>query len=547
MNKKSEYREGLWTVNFVYLTVIVLVWLSVASMACAAESIDTALTAKLDPSSELIVKSGQKAILRLRAPAGHKINVTAFPYLSDGTVAEDPWRRFSLNTVDTRSELGLSNFPPGLYLLKVQLDNGEEISTTLAVIPSPGAPIPTLGVNTHFGQNKGALPRSLELIQAAGFGWIRDEIPWRSVEKNRGSYVFPSFYDQYVNTAQKKGLSLLVVLDYGNPLYTSSQPGSASTIPSTDQQRLAFARYAKAVASRYKGQVKAYEIWNEPSPSSFGGSGWAGYTKLLSDVYPSIKMSDSSVDVIACGGGGTGGGPAGDCVDGVLRSGGQNAMDGYSIHPYMAPYDPDIGYPAKNSPAFKSVNVSTVSHSVMASANRRRDAKGKPLAAWVTEIGWFSLGSSERSNEATQAAYLARAFLENSRQHAFKTMFWYDFQNDGNDTKNPEHNFGLIRLDFSPKPSYIAAAIVCSQLRAATWDKVLVDDAKFKVYQYKKSDTFMLAAWTLTGMRQIVRIRLKNGKYREIDWQGRTRTLTVVDNMLEWEITANPRFLQPIN
>ncbi len=33
-------------------------------------------------------------------------------------------------------------------------------------------------------------------------------------------------------------------------------------------------------------------------------------------------------------------------------------------------------------------------------------------------------------------------------------MWWYDLRNDGTDRREREHNFGLLRHDYQPKPAY---------------------------------------------------------------------------------------------
>ena len=53
-----------------------------------------------------------------------------------------------------------------------------------------------------------------------------------------------------------------------------------------------------------------------------------------------------------------------------------------------------------------------------------------------------------------QAAYLARSFFLARTLPNVRGYWWYDFRNDGTDKHEREHNFGLLRQDYSPKPAY---------------------------------------------------------------------------------------------
>ncbi len=47
------------------------------------------------------------------------------------------------------------------------------------------------GAQTHFGQHRAGIEETLDLIKDAGIGWIRDEVYWSQVEKERGVFRFP--------------------------------------------------------------------------------------------------------------------------------------------------------------------------------------------------------------------------------------------------------------------------------------------------------------------------------------------------------------------
>ncbi len=59
-----------------------------------------------------------------------------------------------------------------------------------------------------------------------------------------------------------------ICLCYGNDLYTKAAEtvfGAVGVPPiSTDEEKEAWLNYSKAVAERYQGKVRCFEIWNEP-------------------------------------------------------------------------------------------------------------------------------------------------------------------------------------------------------------------------------------------------------------------------------------------
>ena len=88
------------------------------------------------------------------------------------------------------------------------------------------------------------------------------------------------------------------------------------------------------------------------------------------------------------------------------------------------------------------------------------DAADRPV--WVTEIGTHSAaGSSERLQLVRE---LAMQFEQLS--HGASKVFKYDLRNDGT-SGHHEHNFGLIRRDFSPKPSFVAHSTMIRLLHDA--------------------------------------------------------------------------------
>jgi hypothetical protein len=454
-----------------------------------------------------------------------------------------------------RAPLELTLPAPGLYQLELSATapDGTVLATTSTRLASvlPGKANAALpddwGVCTHFGRKKEKIPRSLELIRLAGFSRIRDEVYWDNIEKKPGEFTFPEHADTYIKTASSLGLRPLVVLSYGNRKTYPSAFSGTKGFPESPEARALFARYAREVVTRYQSHVKDWELWNEPHAG--GQASPKTYTALLEKVYPEIKSIDPKATVISCGGGGAGGGPGAQYITGIRNNGGLDYQDAFSIHPYMAPgNNPDTGYPAKNSP-IPRVSIPVVWPHLKDFINHNRRTNGKPLELWVTEIGWFTSPVKFANPELTQAAWFARTYLLSRRHAAARAVFWYDFQDDGNNPGNKEHNFGLITADYQPKPSYVTAATLSATLGNRPWRKSYVENDDVKIFEYRSASGepgSVIAGWTVSDEPRAVAVQLPAGRYLRRDWRGQETPVIIPGGRAwEWKLGPMPEYLVP--
>ena len=91
---------------------------------------------------------------------------------------------------------------------------------------------------------------------------------------------------------------------------------------------------------------------------------------------------------------------------------------------------------------------------------------GKPLIA--TETGYHTGGpNSDRPvSEPVQAKYIARVVFENFNCRVVRS-YLYELMDEGVDPDDREAHFGLVRLDGSPKPAFIAVRNILALLRGA--------------------------------------------------------------------------------
>lgn len=444
---------------------------------------------------------------------------------------------------------------PGLYRLDLLVNASDgstlaESSVRLAAVLTrkENAPPPDdWGVCTHFAQGRGTVPRSLELIKLAGFARIRDEMYWNHIEKKPGEFVFPEWADAFIQAASARGLRPLIVLSYGNAQVYPAEFAGTKGFPESAEARALFVRYVREVVSRYKIQVRDWEVWNEPQ--GWGKVGPELYTPLLKEVYPAVKSIAPDATIISCGGGGAGGGPGGDFIRGIVSHGGLDYQDAFSIHPYMAPLNnPDTGYATYRSPSIPRVSIPVVWPFLKNWAQRNPRSDGKPLGLWVTEIGWFSSPlPSVKNPELAQAAWFARTYLLSRRHNAAKAVFWYDFQDDGDNPENKEHNFGLITTGYQPKPSYVTAATLSATLGNRPWHKAYVEHDSVKIFEYKGvsgGPGAVIAGWTVADESRTEAVQLPAGRYLLRDWRGQESPVVISGiGAWEWKLGPMPQYL----
>ncbi len=394
-----------------------------------------------------------------------------------------------------------------------------------ARLNAPAGPSPHLGltvgrggffgVQTHFGQYRAGVDELLDLIKGAGAGWIRDEVYWSEVEKKKGVFDFPSQYDHYLKAALTRGIQVLLILDFGNAIYSGAEKGG----PATETERMAFARYCGAVVKRYGPfGVRHFEVWNEPNASMF----WkpqpnpGDYAKLLEAAYKACKDADPGSTVLGCSTSGT----DLDFIGGVLAAGGGRFMDAVSFHPYCQPSPPE--------------------ERLLNDISRLKAlAPEKPL--WITEIGYPTHAGAAGVPEETQANYLVRTFLLARSSSAVERLFWYDLQNDGEDPAEAEFNFGLVRTDKTPKPAYRALKTMASLAKdLAPVEFRSIGDTY--LLTFAEGENRLTAVWR-SGGTDSIKVPCSKGLYRIIERDGESRTVEAKTPFLEISVSEKPRFI----
>jgi hypothetical protein len=170
-------------------------------------------------------------------------------------------------------------------------------TSTPSTAPPSSGPVsmasPDYGIQAFLWWRPEVAHRDLGLVKDAGFTWVKQWFAWRDIEgKGKGQYDW-STSDRIVQQVEDFGLKLLVRVDHG-PDWAGTPPGNI------DQ----FAAFLSAMATRYKGRIDAYQVWNEPNLAREWGNkapNAAEYTAMLKRAYQVIKAADPNALVVTAG------------------------------------------------------------------------------------------------------------------------------------------------------------------------------------------------------------------------------------------------------
>jgi hypothetical protein len=295
------------------------------------------------------------------------------------------------------------------------------------------------------------------LINDLGFNWAKGYINWATVEPEQDQFrwvdpdnVVKAFGDQQVK---------IVMRVHGTPGW-ARPPDSPLSHPPANMAH--FADFMTELVTRYKGQVAAYEIWNEPNLDYEWGyltPDPAAYTKMLQTAYTAVKRIDPDALVISGGLATTGEGSStayGDLafLQGMYDAGAKGYFDALGSHPYAYGHAPD-----DLDPDGLSLSRVVEQHEIM-QANGDGDT---PI--WITEVGWvletnWDLGEHTAIgvNQKQQAEYLTRAYSKAEQEWPFvKALFLFnlDFSTvPWYPAPEPMRWYSILNPDRTPRPAY---------------------------------------------------------------------------------------------
>lgn len=215
---------------------------------------------------------------------------------------------------------------------------------------SASRPIP----ESYFGMHVrwGATTLHWPAVRFHAWRVITPETEWRGLEPQKGQWNFDSL-DSAVARAQLRGIEVMLTLGQ-TPPWAAARP--LEKVPngwgaSSEPKNLSdWENYIRTVATRYKGKIKYYELWNEPRFLEVDdyrvAAGFTGTAKqmvamgsiakqVLNEVDPDAKLVSPAVDARMIGL---------KRLNAWLDAGGGRVSDVIAYHIYATPPEaiPDV-------------------------------------------------------------------------------------------------------------------------------------------------------------------------------------------------------------
>jgi hypothetical protein len=251
---------------------------------------------------------------------------------------------------------------------------------------------------------------------------------WRYLEPARGVYKWYGT-DTYVQAAERHGVDVLYTFD-ATPQWASARPEEScyagpigcAAPPSNIQD---WEDFVRAVVTRYKGRIKIYELWNEPTTQQEWSGTYAEMIKLARSAYKIIKSMDPSAILLTPAPSAHGYQPRRitsaiqpDWMREYLKAGGDSFADAGSWHAAPWPNACRETLDCAGTPLIKQIEAmrSVFDHSGLA---------GKPI--YVTEGGWRT--DTELADRDQQAAYLSRWYILLASE-GISRAYWHAWDDD---------------------------------------------------------------------------------------------------------------------
>ncbi len=343
----------------------------------------------------------------------------------------------------------------------------------------PLADVNPFAVNTFLEQEVELVKRErqMQMIAGAGFGWIRQQFPWEDIEIHakgdftdrrnldvHGEISAWDKYDHIVALAGQYGVRIMARLGGPMPAWSLPEGTVNRYTPPADFQD--FVDYVVAVATRYRGRIQHYQVWNEPNLYPEWGEQMVSaeaYTDLLCRTYRALKTVDPQIVVIS--------GAIGPTID----LSGRNAYDVlYLQRMYQAGAGAcfDVlsaqGYGLWSGPTDRRLRPTTINfqrHLYLRDVMVANGDAHKPI--WISEAGWNpvpddpSIADLERYGRVTMeqaAAWAPLAYQRAAEEWPWIGViaWWYFKRADDSETGQSWYYFRLVEPDFSPTPVYEA-------------------------------------------------------------------------------------------
>lgn len=365
--------------------------------------------------------------------------------------------------------------------------------------------------------------KAAQLAREAGIRWTRDELGWGGLQPTKGEWRWEQF-DRAVDITREHSIEILGLLCYTTPwAATKKTPDGKPDILSMPDLG-AWTEYVGRTVEHFKGRIHVWQMWNEPNGTGF----WhpkpdpKEYAQVLIAGSKAAKRADPTCWIVGCNTA---------LVDlpfdrVVFSEGGWEHADIIGVHPYRYPHAPE--------------RTDLLGDLVKLAALSAEYGAVKPI--WISEIGYATHAGRGGSSEWWSAVMLMRTYLTAWASGLVQKLFWYDYRDDGDDRSYNEHNFGILRRDWSVKMPYEGYRVMATSLNGFEPDGRIDLGTDLYVLRFRKGDEVRFAAWT-TGLNVKMPVPAPSARVKITKPWEETKVLDAPNGWVTVNLDAAPAFI----
>ena len=328
--------------------------------------------------------------------------------------------------------------------------------------------------------------RATTLMRNANFDWVRQQIHWKDVEGPKGNFGWEEL-DAIVDAANAQDIKVLISI-VRTPAWAN--PDGSTGLPTNPKD---LGDFVEALATRYKGRVQGYEIWNEQNLDHENGGlkeniNPGHYVDILVEAYTRIKAVDPDAYVVSGALTSTGDSPSAfddmqyfeamfTYNNGIFK----DHVDAVGFHPAPAYNPPDTKWPDNPGPGPGWQDHPTHYFRHVEDLRDLMVAHGmENYQIWITEIGYATQNNSpgyEYGNSISfeqQAEYMLGALQRTRNEYPYVGMIviWnLNFsilwtEEDPAQEFHEQSSFSILNPDWSPRPVFTAVQGFINSVKA---------------------------------------------------------------------------------
>lgn len=366
------------------------------------------------------------------------------------------------------------------------------------------------GVTINFHDaNPNDIEQLLDAAVRAGAGLVKFRFDWNALEPTKGGAFQWALFDRVVRGARDRNLTIVGVL--GNTtrwatLYPRTNivnewrnsPPKTSELPAWDN-------YVRRVVGRYRNDVHAWQIWENPATYNFRSVA-KDYRIVTRRAVETLRKVDGSAVVFA----GEPGGVNLGFIEELRVNGLLPLVRGVSLYP-VSQWQPGI--------------VANAEEMVLPIGTLLRDPHQRNKEFWVQGLSRLSLEPADlqapRADTvfSTQDAELRSRLVKEFTPHAqadylvrsmalalasgVKKVFWGDLRDEAAyDRVDPINSFygsGLLKRDGTPRPAYAAYTQLTRLLRDKSYVGAVAAGPDAVVLVFEGGNKTVGIAWATPG------------------------------------------------